>query len=247
MEKISPPHKPAGTSLQPTKGSVQPLNALAEAFCLSKRVAGCTQATLDIYRLWLVRFCAHVGDHLDGLTVQRFFADLVAQGLSASRVHQAYRTVKTYLRWLLATGALSDDPLRGFRLRTPKTLPQVPTEDELQAVLRACSTSTTGRRNRAMILLMADAGLRASELVRLLVEHWTPAGRSLLVRGGKGRKDRVTFVTPTTARALREYLGSRRLAAPEDFLFVDVAGRPLTRSPAACSCAVCCTPSMGSR
>lgn len=95
-----------------------------------------------------------------GLAVQRFFADLPAhkksngQGLSANRKHQAYS------------------------LRTPKTLPRVPTEDELQAVLRACSTGSTGRRNRAIVLVMADAGLRAGEVVRLLIEQWTPAQRS---------------------------------------------------------------------
>jgi hypothetical protein len=41
-----------------------------------------------------------------GLAVQRFFADLPAhkksngQGLSANRKHQAYRTIKTFARWL---------------------------------------------------------------------------------------------------------------------------------------------------
>ena len=75
---------------------------------------------------------------------------------------------------------------------------------------------------------MLDAGLRASETVRLLVEDWTPAQRSLLVRCGKGQRDRTVFVSPTTARAIRDSLGVRHLVAREDFLFVTEDGRPLT-------------------
>jgi site-specific recombinase XerD len=93
----------------------------------------------------------------------------------------------------------------------------------------ACGDRLTGRRNRALILVMADAGLRASEVLRLLVEDWTPAQRSLFVRSGQGQKDRVVFVSPTTARALKEYLGTRRVLAPEDFLFLDSQSRPLKR------------------
>lgn len=46
------------------------------------------------------------------------------------------------------------------------------------------------------------------------------------MRQGKGRKDRVTFVGPTTARALRDWLATRRVAG-EDFLFTTDDGRPL--------------------
>jgi site-specific recombinase XerD len=77
--------------------------------------------------------------------------------------------------------------------------------------------------------VLADAGLRASEALRLVVESWGAADRSLFVRSGKGRKDRVAFVSPTTARALREYLAVRPVVTQDDFLFVDIQNRPLKR------------------
>ncbi len=157
----------------------------------------------------------------------RFFAGLRERGQSASTVHQAYRTLKTFTRWLLATGALRGNPLAGVSIRTPSTLPEVPTEDELRAVLECCPPTLVGARNRALILTMADAGLRAGETLRLLVEHWNPQDRSLFVRSGKGQKDRVSFVGATTARAIRDYLAMRTLASREDWLFVDDEGRPL--------------------
>jgi site-specific recombinase XerD len=78
-----------------------------------------------------------------------------------------------------------------------------------------------------MTLVMADAGLRAGETLRLLVEQWNPQERSLFVRSGKGQKDRVSFVGATTAPAIRDYLASRTLASREDWLFVDDKGQPL--------------------
>jgi site-specific recombinase XerD len=84
-------------------------------------------------------------------------------------------------------------------MRVTKTLPAVPTEDELRAVLAACPGTLEDVRNRVLILVLADAGLRASEVLHLLIEGWRPADRGLFVRAGKGRKDRVALVGPTKA------------------------------------------------
>jgi len=105
----------------------------------------------------------------------------------------------------------------------------VPTEDEVRAVLQRCPETFTGRRSRALLLVLADAGLRASELLHLLVEDWNPQERGLFVRCGKGRKDRVSFLSPTTARAIKDYLTKRPTMSREDFLFVDAQNRPLKK------------------
>ena len=160
------------------------LGELAEAFLLSKKVSGCTERTLFTYQWWLHRFTQEIQEGADTVSVHRFFAGLQERGLSHSSIHQAYRSLKTFLRWAVTVGALPEDPIRGFKIRTPKTLPQVPTEEEVRAVLRQCGGSETGKRNRALVLVLADAGLRAAELLRLLVEDWNPSQRSLFVRCG---------------------------------------------------------------
>ncbi len=170
---------------------------------MSKRVGGCTAATLSTYRWWLARFAAGVPE-VTPLTVRTFFAGL--QHRSASHQHQAYRTLKTFFRWGLEVGLFREDPMRGFTMRVPRTLPSVPTEDDLRAALAACPGTLAGVRNRALILVLADAGLRASEALHLLIEDWRPADRGLFVRSGKGRKDRVTFIGPTTTRAVKAWL-----------------------------------------
>lgn len=197
-----------------------------EAFLVAKRVSGCTEGTLRTYAWWLQRLVREV-PQADPLQVRAFFARLQDRGLSSSRQHQAYRTFKTFFRWCVEAGVLGSDPLRGFSMRTPKTLPRVPTEDELRAVVLSCPQTLEGLRNRAMVLVLADSGLRASELLRLLVEDWRPTDRGLFVRAGKGRKDRVAFVGPTTTRALRAWLERHPNPSPEAFLFCDRLARPL--------------------
>lgn len=158
----------------------------------------------------------------------KVFASLRERGVSASTYHQAFRTIKTFVRWLIAIRALRLNPLDGLAVRTPKTLPAVPTEEELAAVLRACSESAEGLRNRAAILVMSDAGLRRNEALHLMVEDWHPHERSLFVRSGKGAKDRTVFVGATTARALRAWLSIHPQSTPEARLFCQRDGRPLT-------------------
>ncbi len=223
------PHQDCVSAVEaPSKGAekanAHPLHEAVETFLLTKQVAGCTMATLATYRWWLQRFTAAVPETTP-LTARSFFVGL--RHRSASHQHQAYRTLKTFFRWTVESGTLPQDPLRGFTMRTPKTLPSVATEEELRAVLSVCPETLEGTRNRTLILLLADSGLRASEAVHLLIEDWRRADRGLFVRGGKGRKDRVTFIGPTTTRALKSWLARHPAAAPESFLFTDRRGRPL--------------------
>ena len=212
------------------KVSPRPLAEVVEAFLLQKQVNGCSPRTVAVYKWWLDRLAAVVPDTsaVDPAALTAFFAGLRERGVSPSTVHQAFRTFRTFTRWLMATGALRRNPLDGLAIRTPKTLPAVPTEDELSVALRACPDSPEGMRNYALILVIADAGLRASEALHLLLEDWRPHDRSLFVRSGKGARDRVVFVGATTARALKAWLSVHPQPGPEAWLYCKRDGRSLT-------------------
>lgn len=102
-------------------------------------------------------------------------------------------------------------------------------EEEVEALLAApdCS-SWTGRRDRAMLMLATQTGLRASELTGLRcsdVHLGTGAHVSCL---GKGRKQRITPLTAATASVLRVWLDERGDQA-EAPLFPTRSGRSLSR------------------
>jgi integrase/recombinase XerD len=197
-------------------------------------VSNCSPATLRVYAYDLAQFqrAAHTDSlvTVSALIVQRHLTALRAR-LGPASVHQHYRVLRTFFRWAVEAGLLTEDPMRGIGMRLPQSLPVVPEDDHIRGLLAACLDTYEGRRNKALIALLADSGLRISEALRLRIEDVNFATRTLLVLHGKGGKDGVGFFGAETAQLVRGWLGVRR-AQPEDFLFATCHGRPLSRTHA---------------
>ena len=199
-----------------------------DAFLASRRVAGCSPSTLDIYGANLGRFLRSVR-RADAAGVHRYLASLRDGGLSASSVHQHVRNLQTFYRWAVSTGMLPRDPLAGFRMKLPRSLPRVPEDADVSALLSACRDDFAGSRNRALVALLADSALRISEALRLTVEDVSFDARTIRVSGGKGGADGVGHFGSSTADALQRWLSRRKPAHPGDLVFVTRDERPPTR------------------
>lgn len=101
--------------------------------------------------------------------------------------------------------------------------------DEIEALLAAPDlTSWYGRRDRALLLLALQTGLRVSELIQLSCGD-VVLGTGAHVRcKGKGRKDRSTPLRRDSVRVLRAWL-AERAAEDEEPLFVSNRGGRLSR------------------
>jgi integrase len=196
------------------------------------RVDGCSSRTLGNRACILDVLRRFAGDDLASLDRARlvaFFETFRESGRKPLTVHTYATVVHCFTRWCVEANLLPADPLAGFAVRVPKTLPRVPTSDEVRALIRACGTSTLeALRNRALVLLLADSGLRVSEAIRLRGEDLLFTERTVFVKRGKGGKDRTGFIGPVTAQALRTHL-ARRGGQMEDFVFSYRDGRPMTR------------------
>lgn len=103
------------------------------------------------------------------------------------------------------------------------------TESEVAALLAACDQSTwTGRRDHALLLLALQTGLRVSELIGLTVGDVHLGRGAHVVCHGKGRKDRATPLTNSTATVLRNWL-TEHATDPASPLFATRRGRQLSR------------------
>ena len=114
--------------------------------------------------------------------------------------------------------------------RYQSTLINYLTKPEIDALLAAPDRSTkTGRRDRALLLLAVQTGLRASELSSLRCQDLNLSSGAWVRCEGKGRKERCTPLTRVTVQVLRVWL--RELgSAPDGPLFPSRAAGHLTRS-----------------
>ena len=103
------------------------------------------------------------------------------------------------------------------------------TEPELDALLAAPAPSTsTGRRDRALLALAAQTGLRASELIGLQCADVHLGAGAHVSCLGKGRKLRITPLTSSMVGVLRVWL-AERAGQPAEPLFTTQIGKALSR------------------
>lgn len=88
----------------------------------------------------------------------------------------------------------------------------------------------SGKRDHALITIMAYAGLRVSEALNLSPEDVDLVGRQIAVNKGKGNKERVVFIGDKIIHAVREYL--KDLEPDCHSLFPGRGGGQLDRSAA---------------
>jgi len=193
------------------------LRQTVEAFLAHGDACGPTAATRTTYAGALARFQAATGlEDLADLTpsvCEHYLADLRTRIRPVS-CHQAFRVLRTFARWCQRSGRLAADPMAGLAMRAPKTLPRVPDDDAVSRLLAACPVTPEGRRNRALIALLADSGLRKEELRRLRWGDLDLAARTIRVHTGKGQKDGMTFFGETTASLLRTWRAAHPAPQP---------------------------------
>ena len=113
--------------------------------------------------------------------------------------------------------------------RGDQTIVTFLTDDEASVLLAAPDRATrTGRRDHAWILLAIQTGLRASEITSLTCKDVHLGTAAYVACHGKGRKDRITPLTPGTVTTLRAWL-AERAGRPDDPLFDTIRGGPMSR------------------
>ncbi len=176
-------------------------------------------------------------EDLESLTaaeVQGFVLDC-ARSASPARVQRTGTALRSLLRFLHLRGVTAS-PLAGavpaaagWKL---SGLPRHLTQQEAARMVESCNLATaTGRRDRAVLLLLARLGLRAGEAAGLRLEDIGWRAGEITVRGKGSRHERLPL-PPDVDEALASYLRDGRPAAAqarEVFAGVRAPGAAITR------------------
>ena len=203
---------------------------------------GLSRSTVASYRGDLAAYAAHLSargvssptrvtaDH-----VRSFARKRLADGVSARSVARNLSCLRGFHRYLVATGAVLNDPTIGVEgPKFERKLPDVLAVHEIETLLGGIDTSTPlGVRDRAMLEVAYGAGLRVSEIIGLTLSALF-FEEGYLRCLGKGSKERVVPVGSTAVDWTTIY---RRDVRPElvsgapstDVVFLNARGRPLSR------------------
>lgn len=157
--------------------------------------------------------------------------------LSSSSQHVALSAIKQFFRWLTRENHLLYNPASELVLpRRSKHLPRyILSVEEVRHILDQPDIQTaSGLRDRAMLETLYATGIRRTELCDLGVEAFDTHRQVLLIRQGKGDKDRYVPLGQTACRWIQQYYQDIRpslLVNPQDsHLYLTDYGEPYTSS-----------------
>ena len=160
--------------------------------------------TEQAYVDWIKRFIRHYGKQhpkdMGADEVRMFLTHLAVAGrVAASTQNQAKSALLFLYKEVLGVELPWLDKVEAAK--APKRLPVVLTRDEVMAML-----SRLEGRHSLIARLLYGTGMRIMEVLRLRVKDVEFERSEILVRDGKGAKDRVTMLPASVAQVLREHL-----------------------------------------
>ena len=149
-------------------------------------------------------------EQIDNLTIREFLGVLYKRQHRKTSVARRLATLRSFLNFLSAQGAIRTNPAKIVASpRQEKRLPEYLMTDAVVSLIEAPETSTSlGKRDRAILELLYATGLRVSELVGMDVGD-IDLGEGLVRVLGKGRKERLVPFGDKARDAVEDYLGAR--------------------------------------
>ncbi len=167
-----------------------------------------SRRTEEAYVGWIRRFIRYHGlrhpAELGGPDIERFLSDLAElRRVSASTQTQALSALLFLYRDVLGR---PPSHLQGLvRARRPERVPVVLSREEVRLILRTLEGTP-----KLVAMLLYGAGLRLLECLELRIKDLDFSRGQILVRRGKGAKDRVTMLPDGAREPLRVHLADLR-------------------------------------
>lgn len=204
------------------------ISDLAASFRRSLRAAGKAERTQILYGQAIRFFCDWLTaqgrpttlDQLNRHALSAWLADL-ADRVDIETVRTRLRGMRRFCRWLVAEGELDKAPTEGVEMpAAPEKPVRVLTDDELGRLVKACQVPRgragvydrrifDGRRDEVIVRLLADCGLRVSELVGLEFPEHVDLQQELAYVTGKGNRPRAVPFGARTGQAIDRYMRVR--------------------------------------
>lgn len=202
-------------------------------FMLANEVNNLAESTMRYYEQKVgefIKFCINLDindvTHIMPSHVRLFMLKLQETNNPTS-CHDFYRAIKRFFNWSIDEGILLSSPIRNIKPpKVPKKVVQPFTIEQIKELLNQCGCSTLiGLRDRALILIFLDTGLRLSEIANIKLDD-IDKNKEIIKVMGKGAKERIVRIGNNAREALLDYLRIREDENP--FLWISSKNFELT-------------------
>ncbi|MFC1994339.1 tyrosine-type recombinase/integrase [Chloroflexota bacterium] len=200
-----------------------------DSFLLSCKVEGKSYGTIDCYSDKLKGFLWYATnyqwpDGIEAITtnqLREFLAYLretphrfnskcprAMKPINSTTVQKYYRALSALFNWSISEGILETSSLVRIKVpRAEKKVVKALDSNEVSQLINALGNTFEGKRNKAIVLVLVDCGLRLGELLNLKLSDVNIEQQLLKVNGKTG--ERVVRYGTTTWKALNKYLKLR--------------------------------------
>lgn len=214
--------------------------------CRARRLSPKTIEVYSFYLSWFQQWGESVSltdiRKADQVILRNFLESIQTTDNGRKRsphtIHGMYRSLRSFFTYLVKEEVLPFSPfIKLTAPRLPKKILLPLTKDEIKSIINYWSewerkprSQRNGLdlfhlRNLALFLFMLDSGIRVEECSNTQLSDVDLKSGRVFIRSGKGEKDRITFVSETTLKYLKQYI--RLLPATGSELWVGQFG-PLT-------------------
>jgi site-specific recombinase XerD len=228
--------------------STTSLESLAKGYILNCRTEGKSPKTISCYEMALrnlIWYCKEQGfpevQKLTAVHIRHFLWYLASEPhrwnstspaarrqASSTTVNNYFRALRTFFGWLEREELVIENPFKNLKApKINKTIVQALSTAEIDRLFKVCSgKSMLDVRNRAILSVFLDTGLRLSEVTNLTIDDTHMDDGSLFIRHGKGGKQRIVRIGAKAQKSLWRYVTLYR-KGNSNRLFLNRSGEPL--------------------
>lgn len=181
-----------------------------QLFLDAKKIEGCSERTLQYYRMTVEHLLNHVVTPIRKITTDEIRAYLVAyqkiNNCSKVTVDNIRRNISSFFSWLEEEDYILKSPMRRIhKIKTKTVVKETISDESIEKIRDGC----TVKRDLAIIDLLYSTGIRVGELVNLNINDIDFEQRECVVFG-KGDKERRVYFDAKTKIHLQDYIESRK-------------------------------------
>lgn len=165
-----------------------------------------------------------------------FYIAHATKKISSSTRYSYLREMRTFLNYLYAEGIIREDlggkfkmPKRSKRVIEPLTVEEVEAIDS-----HLESNKSTGIRNMCLVHFLLDEGMRTGEVYRLKLSDINFKSGYIVIRNGKGMKNRILPLTAVCKKYAKEYIENYRPDVAHDYFLCKNDGQPMNQATIKC-------------